>query len=336
MMVDYHQKKSVEVIVYDPSKFAYIYLEAHNVWTDGTGYQVYLDQTGTQYGNAMPSIGSPFTQDCDIPEDLASHFTHFVPVDADIACDAQNIIVDNVVRVAIPIGLYDLCVVNPTPGVKIYYVGGFNSVHDDIPIEEGKHYFLRCQKKYDPITGAPDGDTVVSGIFDELPQELFEYFPVFDIEGNVLGDNVQLSWVEPQYAREKYGRKDWSYNIYRNKELIANVTEEHFSEASVSAGTHTYELEVKYSGGTSPKVPIKLKVITSIDDIIANLKVYGSESCVVVDTNQEADASLFDLHGRLVSKQRTIGATKIAAKAGIYVLRLSFDGEVYVQKVRVH
>lgn len=53
------------VNVQEPSQTAYVRLQAHDVWLDGTGYQILLDKSASLYGSLIPAIG-PLTYNCNV------------------------------------------------------------------------------------------------------------------------------------------------------------------------------------------------------------------------------------------------------------------------------
>ncbi|MCK9205128.1 MAG: DUF2436 domain-containing protein, partial [Bacteroidales bacterium] len=92
-----------------------IILEAHDVWGDGTGYQMLLDATATAYGTIIPIVG-PLTNGGDVPDSIYNHFEYKIPVNADGSLTTQNMVFDGAVAIEVPAGTYDWCITNPTPG----------------------------------------------------------------------------------------------------------------------------------------------------------------------------------------------------------------------------
>ena len=100
-----------------------IILEAHNVWQDGTGYQLLLDADHNTYGTVIPTSGG-LTESGDAPASVYAEFEYKVPVNADGSLSTQNIVQDGSATITIPAGTYDFCITNPTPGDRMWIAGG--------------------------------------------------------------------------------------------------------------------------------------------------------------------------------------------------------------------
>ena len=61
---------------------ARIILEAHNVWSDGSGYQMLLDADHNLYGDKIPAEG-PIWDDKNPPANLYDGFEYKIPAQAD-------------------------------------------------------------------------------------------------------------------------------------------------------------------------------------------------------------------------------------------------------------
>ncbi len=92
-----------------------IILEAHDVWNDGTGYQLLLDADHNTYGSIIPMSGA-LTDGGDVPSSVYDEFEYTVPVGADGSLTTTNIVFDGTATITIPAGTYDFCITNPTPG----------------------------------------------------------------------------------------------------------------------------------------------------------------------------------------------------------------------------
>lgn len=182
-------KVAIQVVIFDPNGVATIELEAHDVWGDGSGYQVLLDNTATQYGQAIP-LGGPLTSNCTIPASLQSSFTHFIPANADISCTPETMVFDGAAKIEVPAGYYDWCVVNPSAGDKIWIAG--KGRFNDYPFEGGKHYHILAEKDPESPNG---GDHVVITI-SEVGNTVN---PVTNLTGvyDQVARNVKLNWQAP-------------------------------------------------------------------------------------------------------------------------------------------
>ena len=119
-----------------------IILEAHDVWEDGSGYQLLLDKDHNTYGTVIPATGN-FTENCNVPADLFKEFEYKVPTDADPSCSPKHMVVDGEVTIKMPAGTYDYVIAAPEKGKKIWIAGNGGtgkSRADDFVFEAGKTY----------------------------------------------------------------------------------------------------------------------------------------------------------------------------------------------------
>ena len=119
-----------------------VILEAHNVWGDGSGYQLLLDKDHNTFGTAFPASGY-WTKDCNVPADLFKEFEYNVPADADPSCTPKHMVMDGEVTIKMPAGTYDYVVAAPQAGEKIWIAGNGGtgkSRADDFVFEAGKTY----------------------------------------------------------------------------------------------------------------------------------------------------------------------------------------------------
>ena len=70
---------------------AKIILEAHNVWGDGSGYQLLLDADHNLYGDKIPVEG-PIWDDNNPPANLYSGFEYTIPVGADPSTTPKHMV----------------------------------------------------------------------------------------------------------------------------------------------------------------------------------------------------------------------------------------------------
>ena len=94
-------------------------LETHNVWGDGSGYQLLLDANATAFGTIIPESG-PLTSSGNASAATYAEFEYKIPANADGNLNTQNVVVDGSVTITIPAGTYDFCVANPTPGDRVW------------------------------------------------------------------------------------------------------------------------------------------------------------------------------------------------------------------------
>ncbi|MBO7529687.1 MAG: DUF2436 domain-containing protein, partial [Bacteroidales bacterium] len=125
-----------------PTGDVVVKLTAHNVWGDGTGYQMLLDNTHSLYGTTIPTSGALSTN-CSGNEGIYAQFSHKIPTNADGNCTTSNMVLDGTVEITIPAGTYDWCITNPTPGDRIWIAAANGNVggrYDDYVFEGGHTY----------------------------------------------------------------------------------------------------------------------------------------------------------------------------------------------------
>ena len=125
-----------------PEGYASVTLTAGNVWDDGTGYQMLLDEDAIAYGTIIPETGG-LTASGDATAETYAEFEYKIPENADGAMTTQNIVIENSVTILIPAGTYDWCITNPTPGDRIWIASDNGSVggrYDDFEFASGAAY----------------------------------------------------------------------------------------------------------------------------------------------------------------------------------------------------
>ena len=133
---------------------ATIILEAHDVWADGSGYQMLLDADHTTYGTTFQATGS-LTGDCNVPSNLYDAFEYKIPAAANPSCTTTNVLVNGELSISIPAGTYDYCIASPEANKKIWIVGNDGpdkSRADDFVFEAGKTYRFLI-KKFGTVDG---------------------------------------------------------------------------------------------------------------------------------------------------------------------------------------
>ena len=144
-----------------PTGDVVVKLTAHNVWGDGTGYQMLLDNTHSLYGTTIPTSGALSTA-CSGNEAIYNQFSHKIPTNADGNCSTSNMVLDGTVEITIPAGTYDWCITNPTPGDRIWIAASNGNVggrYDDYVFEGGHTYEFTVS-----MYGSNDGvDVTITG-----------------------------------------------------------------------------------------------------------------------------------------------------------------------------
>ncbi len=119
-----------------------VILTAPDVWGDGSGYQMLLDETHSLYGTTIPETGA-LSMNCSGNEGIYDQFSHKIPTNADGNCSTQNMVNNASVTITIPSGIYDWCITNPTPGDRIWIAAANGNVggrQDDYVFEAGNTY----------------------------------------------------------------------------------------------------------------------------------------------------------------------------------------------------
>lgn len=305
---------------------AYIRLKAANVWEDGTGYQLLLDKTADEYGLTIPKSGS-LTSDCDIPAELKEKFTHFVPANADLSCMPENLVVDGESElVAVPAGVYDFCVVNPEPNVKIWIASSDYGRRDDYYFEAGKTYTFTVD--LDPAYGDIDRVTI------EVSSDQYQPVTELTAKQNANTQDIVLNWKAPAVKFANGEKADYSYTIFRDgAQIKEGVETPSYTDKNVSIGTHRYGVQVNYAEGNSEIIETSIEVITSIGNVNEQ-KPYSiniSDRKIVV--NATGSIAVYDLEGRQIATAD--GQLTVHCQPGIYVVRIEQLGRRYVEKIQI-
>lgn len=144
-----------------PTGDVVVKLTVGDVWGDGSGYQMLLDDTHSLYGTTIPTTGA-LSMNCSGNEGIYSQFSHKIPTNADGNCTTSNIVLNNTVEITIPAGTYDWCITNPTPGDRVWIAAANGNVggrYDDYVFEGGHTYEFTVS-----MYGTNDGvDVTVTG-----------------------------------------------------------------------------------------------------------------------------------------------------------------------------
>lgn len=222
----------VNIVNPEPEGMAVIYLKAHDVWGDGTGYQILLDNTATQFGNAIPEVGA-LVIGCDVPADLSGKFSHRLPTNADISCTPEHQVVDGEEMTTIPAGIYDYCIVNPEPGINIWIASGELARQDNYEFKAGNEYHFEALS-----TGS--SDMIVLTIV-ESTAEIESAAKAYGIEGYIVVDasqTIELSVFDLQ------GRRTVCKSI-SSKTMIPSEAGIYLVKLSSGSKSQSYKVIVK-------------------------------------------------------------------------------------------
>ena len=179
----------------DPTAPATIILNVpSDIWNDGSGYQMLLDADATAYGDVFSATGGWTATNY-------SAFEYLIPTDAECSADATHFVFENSVSIQIPAGTYDWCIVNPSPGDKIYIAaqnGNVGGRQDDYVFEAGKTYefvpSLYGQNDGVDVTITDNNEwTLVEGVTN--PYTLYNLKTQTQYEVQVQGANCD-NWSE--------------------------------------------------------------------------------------------------------------------------------------------
>ena len=169
---------------------ATLILEAHDVWGDGSGYQLLLDADHTAYGDIIPESG-PLTTSGNASATVYAEFEYKIPQNADGNLSTSNMVFDGVESITIPAGTYDFCITNPTPGDRMWIASGNYGRADDYVFENGKSYHFNITLN---ASGNDNVDLIVSGVgLEEHTTEVFTIYPnpatsILNVEGEGLAE----------------------------------------------------------------------------------------------------------------------------------------------------
>lgn len=286
------------------SNTATITLEAHNVWPDGSGYQMLLDPSANTYGTIIPAVG-PLTTSGDAPQSLYDAFEYKIPENADGSTTTSNVIVDGQISIIVPAGTYDYCITNPTANDRIWIASDYceaSGRQNDFVFESGKHYHFI-------ITESENGDCVLLTISDaERSNRTF----------NVYRDGVQIASDinETSYVDE------YTFEIGQN---------------------YCYTVETAcQNGNTSTLSNESCAEILTVSEWVSNTAIFPNPTddfCIIEGENIEK-VSVFNAMGQLIDEIRiTDNRQKISTVSyqnGIYMFRITTeDGRVATKRVVV-
>ena len=133
-----------------PAGMALVSLEAHDVWGDGTGYQMLLDADAVAYGTDIPETGA-LALYSSVSDEVYAGFEYKIPENADGSLYTENVVYDGIISILVPAGTYDWCITNPEPGFAMWIASDYGMTpgrYDDYQFEEGKEYHFSVYMTY--------------------------------------------------------------------------------------------------------------------------------------------------------------------------------------------
>ena len=212
-----------------------IILEAHDVWKDGSGYQLLLDKDHNTFGTVIPEK-QPLTQNCNVPADLFKEFEYKVPTDADPSCTPKHMVMDGEVTIKMPAGTYDYVIAAPQKGKKIWIAGNGGTGKgraDDFVFEAGKTYRFLMKRfgNYDGVelTVTNSGGTGV--------EEVKTAPTVLSVYPNPASDVLYITADKPAHSIRVY-------NVYGQE--VAQATDANsINVANLPAGVYIVNADGK-------------------------------------------------------------------------------------------
>ncbi len=176
-------------------------------WQDGTGYQMLLDADATAFGSIIPETGA-LTTGGNVPDSVYAEFEYKIPENADGVLTTSNIVSCTSVAIAIPAGIYDWCITNPTPGDRMWIASAQGNVggrQDNYEFVAGNTYefVVTLQGSNDAVNVniTTDGGEPVEPTEPPVPENLVEGF-YFETEADfaewtiVDSDGDGYNWVQ--------------------------------------------------------------------------------------------------------------------------------------------
>jgi len=292
-----------------PKGMVNVTLEAHDVWHDGSGYQLLLDATATEYGNTIPTGGA--LAQCPVSPSLYDVFTHKIPENATATCSSHStFVVNGSVTVQIPAGTYDWCLANLEMPSTLWIAGGEGAQEgrrDNYVFEDGyKYHFV--------MSGTDDGDWV--DIYIELDGDPCP--AVSNVTATATGNSVTVNWTASTGSPQ-------SYEVYRNNQLLQAVTPPAttYTDTNVPDGMYTYAVKAIYPAAddcipqTVSATPIMVGNMCEVQVIVSSLSTYADQwSWTVID-----DGGITLIGGGSQSGQ---GAITIGTKSALFTGTATF------------
>ena len=278
-----------------PKGMVNVTLEAHNVWGDGSGYQLLLDATATAYGPHFPSSGGPWCP-CSCPATKYDWATHKLPANAAPSCTSHSTyVVDGSQTIQIPAGTYDYCVANLELGYAIWIAGGDNGSRDNYVFLDGKKYHFLAEM-------AGSNDRIVITITDDSTGDPCP--AVTNVTATIVESNkVKVNWTAPSVTTDLTGYKVYQGGVEKATVPVGTTT---WTSEALANGTYKFEVAATYSGTCVPvKVAAADVVINTCDKKVSNLNVAYATDCskatITWDAPAKSRASMLFDNGSFVT-----------------------------------
>ena len=194
-----------------------------DVFGEGIGFQMWLDNTAAHYGSTYLPISGNFGTCTSLNPTIINQFSHKIPQDCSISCSntpASNWIMNRSVTTQIPVGIYDFGFIYLRFGTLNVTNSTYNDCNDGIKnnfeFEGGKKYTFSCT--------TPDmADFCLT------------------VENDDKNENSKLLL---------------GYNVYLNGIFVAKTNDRSYTFTDVPAGNNVAGVQSVYSSGVSEIVTV--------------------------------------------------------------------------------
>jgi hypothetical protein len=189
-------------------------------------------------------------------------FEDKIPENADPVCTTQNMVCNEEVQYLIGDGTYDYCIVNPTPGDKLWIAAGENGRKDNYEFECYKTY--RFVVEYNPDTGNDQTTIIITDNktgkvvdIDRPGKTVDEHSRIGEVTSDQVSVVSNLEIGDYHYDAPDKSKAFSGYTVYLDgEEMASGLMEETYIFQNVSVGEHTAGVKAVYTSGSSEIVEL--------------------------------------------------------------------------------
>lgn len=202
------------------------------------------------------------------------------------------------------------------------------------PVTTGTHTFKWSYQKDGSVSNGSDCAWVDNIQFPPT-NVILSLNPVIDLQANVNGNDVNLTWNAPEGAT--------AYLIYRNGEEVGNQASTSFMDI-VNDGVYSYSVVATDGNGrySAPEyVSVSVGTVDVEENTLESVSIYPNpvNSMLTIDGgNAEYSYALYNGMGQIVANGNAQGIEHVNVSdmaKGVYFLRLTTGTQVRVEKVVV-
>lgn len=202
------------------------------------------------------------------------------------------------------------------------------------PVTTGTHTFKWSYQKDGSVSNGSDCAWVDNIQFPPT-NVILSLAPVTDLQANVNGNDVNLTWNAPEGAT--------AYLIYRNGEEVGNQASTSFMDI-VNDGVYSYSVVATDGNGrySAPEyVSVSVGTVGVEENTLESVSIYPNpvNSMLTIDGgNAEYSYALYNGMGQIVANGNAQGIEHVNVSdmaKGVYFLRLTTGTQVRVEKVVV-